>query len=165
MIAAFLARKTRPIYIDTTLRWSATALALVTITVPAQTLYAEKEKTAKVPIFVTASQVADGFTDPSEDRRDSVKDLLLYLKRSKQVVPVETAARAVLVLEVIGREHQRTRGKEVTVRLTAGTFSAHLTGDSRNSYLTAARDIAKQVDQWVKANRQRLEQVSRSTSG
>jgi hypothetical protein len=91
----------------------------------------------KIPVFVTSAAGAEGFTDPSKDRQDSVKDLLNKLKDSKTLQAVTSETDAVLRLEVLDRETRRETnvwGRQnksyLTVRLTAGTYTTEFTGES-----------------------------------
>jgi hypothetical protein len=121
----------------------------------------------KIPVFMKSLD-AGGFTDPSKDRQDSVKDLLKKIKDSKVVRPVSSEAEALAVLEVLGRATKRETnfwGRQnksyLTVRLTAGEFSTEFEGESGSKgilkgYGAAAGKIVKQLEEWVKANREQL---------
>jgi hypothetical protein len=132
----------------------------------------------KVPVFVKTAANADGFTDPSKDRQDSVKDLVKKLKDSKLVRSVNSAEEAVVTLEVLGRETKREANintalfgqkqnkSYVTVRLSVGEYSAEFTGESGSKgvlkgYGDAAGKVVKQLDEWVTANRERLAAIKK----
>ena len=123
-------------------------------------------------VFVRTT-TSEGFTDPSKDRQDSAKDLVKKLKDSKVLRPVEDEADAVAVLEVLDRRTNREvngwsalsgaaqNKSALTVKLTAGTFSAEFTGESGSKgmmkgYGAAAGKVVDQVEAWVKVNRERL---------
>lgn len=122
----------------------------------------------KIPVFVKSAATAGGFTDPSKDRQDSVKDLLKKLKESKSVKPVNSEEEAVVILEVLDRETKRESnlfGRQnksyLTVRLTAGEYSTEFTGESGSKgvlkgYGAAAGKVIDQLEAWVKLNRERL---------
>lgn len=122
----------------------------------------------RIPIFVKTAATAGGFTDPSKDRQDSMKDLLKKLKDSKSVRPVDSKEEAVAVLEVLDRETKRESNlfgrqnkSSLTVRLTAGEYSVEFTGESGSKgllkgYGAAAGKVVDQLEAWVKANRDRL---------
>jgi hypothetical protein len=122
----------------------------------------------KIPVFVKSGAATDGFTDPSKDRQDSVKDLLKKLKDSKVLAPVQSEEQAVVVLEVLDRETKRETnfwGRQnksyLTVRLTAGEYSTEFTGESGSKgvlkgYGAAAGKVVDQLEDWAKANRERL---------
>lgn len=131
------------------------------------------EKPAKIPVFVRSAASVDGFTDPSRDRLDSLKDLQKRLNDSDWVRPVADEADAVAVLEVLARETKRESngwtalsGKRqnrslLTVRLTAGDYSTEFTGESGSKgeltgYRGAATSVVKQLEAWAKVNRDRL---------
>jgi purine nucleoside permease len=124
---------------------------------------------AQVPvrIAVKSAATADGFTDPSKARQDSVKDVTNRLKDSK-VVQLVPEGEAIAVLEVLDRQTNRevnfwgTQNKSsLVVRLTAGDYSTEFVGESGSSgilknYKGAASSIVKQLEAWVKANHDRL---------
>jgi hypothetical protein len=127
----------------------------------------------RIPVFVKAAGSASGFSDPSKDRQDSVKDLQKKVDDSKAVRLVGSQNEALIVLEVLARETkretngwtafngQRQNKSYLTVRLTAGEFSTEFEGESGSKgmlkgYGAAAGKVVKQLDDWVKANRDRL---------
>jgi len=150
------------------------ALVLM-LTVCSTILVASPEDgSGKVPIFVKSGAAASGFTDPSKDRQDSVKDLCNKIKDSKLVRVADSELDAVAVLEVLGRENkQETKGwasafgapprskSLLLVRSTAGEYSTDFSGESTSigeltSYSAAAGKVVKQLEEWVKANREHL---------
>src|SRR5438046_1369776 len=89
-----------------------------------------KDNIERVPVFVKSVAAAEGFTDPSKDRQDSVKDLLNRLRDSEFVRVVQSETDAVAVLEVLDRATKRevnfwgAQNKSLlAVRLTAGDYS------------------------------------------
>jgi hypothetical protein len=140
------------------------AVALLTTSALAQA----GQPTTKIPIFVKSAAAGGGFTDPSKDRQDSVKDLLNRLKDSDVVRVVQSESEAVAIVEVLDRATKRevnfwgAQNKSLlAVRLTAGEYSTEFQGESGSSgvfkdYRGAARSVVKQLDAWVKANRERL---------
>jgi hypothetical protein len=127
----------------------------------------------RIPVFLKSAQTSGGFTDPSKDRQDSTNDLAEKLRDSKAVRQVESEVDAVIVLEVLGRETKRESNLNtalfgsrqnrsyLTVRLTAGEYSAEFQGESGSKgvltgYGDAASKVVKQLDDWVKANRDKL---------
>jgi hypothetical protein len=136
-------------------------LALISVIITSAFLFAADKAQEKIPVFVKSAGNTGGFTDPSKDRQDSLKDLLNYLKNSKSVLPVESEKAALVVLEILNRgmkpeiDYRSPNNAHLTVRLTAGEYSAELTGMS-STYRGAAVDIVKQTETWVKANREKL---------
>jgi hypothetical protein len=124
-------------------------------------LFAADKAQDKIPIFVKTAGSTAGFTDPSKDRQDSMKDLLNYFRNSKSVLIVESEKTALVVLEILDRgmkpeiDYRALNNAHVTVRLTAGEYSAELTGMD-STYRGAAVGIVKQTETWVKANREKL---------
>jgi hypothetical protein len=122
----------------------------------------------RIPVFVKAAGAVGGFTDPSKDRQNSTKDLLRNLKNSDSVRVVESEKDALAVLEVLDRDTKRETnlwGRQnrsyLAVRLTAGEYSVEFKGESGSKgvftgYGAAAAKVAKQMEAWVKANRERL---------
>lgn len=129
---------------------------------------AQKPPVEKVPLFVRAEQNADGFTDPSKDRKDSVKDVQRKLTDSKTLKVAASEAEAWAIIEVMSRETKRETnlmGQQnksyLTVRLIAGTFTSEFTGESGSkgmlrSYGAAAGKVVDQLEVWVEQNRERL---------
>ena len=128
------------------------------------------------PILVRSAAEASGFTDPSKDRQDSVKDLRNAVGRASNVCLVVSEKDALIVLEVLGRETTREvngwtfmtghaqNKSHLGVRLTVNDFSTEFSADSGSSgmftaYAVAAQNVAAQVATWVTTNRQRLQQA------
>lgn len=127
----------------------------------------------KIPVFVRGAGATEGFTDPSKNRQNSVKDITNKLKGSKVVRLAESESDAVAVLEVLDRETKRETNawgalggvrqnkSYLTVRLTAGEFTTEFEGESGSKgmlkgYGAAAGKIVKQLEEWVKTNREKL---------
>ncbi len=128
----------------------------------------------KVPIFVKSGAAASGFTDPSKDRQDSARDLCNKIRDSKWVRVADSEQDAQVVLEVLRRETRQETGgwtrafgappqskSSLMVRLTAGEYSTDFSGESTSvgeltSYGAAAGKVVKQLEEWVKANREQL---------
>lgn len=128
---------------------------------------------SRIPLFVRAAGSAGGFTDPSKDRQDSVKDLQKKVRDSKLVDLVSSEEHAVIVLEVLARETKReTNGwtafsgdrqnkSYLTVRLIAGEYTTEFAGESGSKgmlkgYGAAAGKVVDQLEKWVMANRNQL---------
>jgi len=125
-----------------------TAMVLTSV-VLATFLFALEATQDRIPIFVRSAQAAGGFTDPSKDRQDSVKDLLRKLKDSDSVRPVESEGEALVVLEVLERETKRETnlwGRQnksyLTVRLTARQASTPLNSPERAARRASSRAMA-----------------------
>lgn len=148
---------------------------VVMLTVCSSILVAAPEGSAtKVPIFVKSGAAGSGFTDPSKDRQDSAKDLCNRIRDSKWVRVADSEQDALVVLEVLRREtRQESKGwarslgvppqskSSLMVRLTAGGYSTEFSGESTSvgeltSYSAAAGKVVKQLEEWVKANREQL---------
>lgn len=123
----------------------------------------------RIPVYLQNGAGADGFTDPSKDRTDSLKDLAKQLRDSKVVRITDTPADAAVTLEVLARETHRdvtlmwgVQNKSgLTVRLTAGEYTTEFSAESGShglltGYGDAAKKIVKQFEAWVKANHERL---------
>ena len=146
---------------------------VVVLTVCSSILVASPEDGAgKVPIFVKSGAPAGGFTDPSKDRQDSARDLCNKIRDSKWVRVADSEQNALVILEVVRRETRAATGgwrafgpsqskSSLIVRLTAGQFSTDFSGESTSvgeltSYGAAAGKVVKQLEEWVKANREQL---------
>jgi hypothetical protein len=131
-------------------------------------LFASDKAQDRIPIFVKSAGDVTGFTDPSKARQDSVKDIQEKLKNSKLVFPVESEKDALAILEVLNRDTKREmtgwgaqNRSYLTVRLTAGEYSTEFVVQGATSgvftgYGKAAAAIVKQLEDWVKANHDRL---------
>ena len=118
------------------------------------------------------SGAADGLSDPNKDNRDTVKDLQNALEDQKDVHLVASRDEAMLVLVVQSRERAQAtfsmfggaaRDVGVRVKLLWKDNEAELTGTAQGGTLStggawkrAAGKVAKQINEWVKANREHL---------
>jgi len=133
----------------------------------------------RTPVFVTSIGAARGFTDPSKDNTDTVKDLQESIRDQKLLVLVDHAEEAVIVLTVIGRETagvtagfmgNAARDRIIRVKFKSGELETDLTAaaqggtiGSGGSWGKAAKKIGKQVNDWVKDNRGKA--VNRLSTG
>jgi hypothetical protein len=128
-----------------------------------------------IPVFVTSIGAVNGMTDPSKDNLDTVRDLKGDLKDyKKEVRLVESAEDAVIVLTVIGRETAQVtagflgdpaRDRIIRVKFEVGDMQTEMTASAQGGTLgsggawgKAAGKIAKQVREWITANRGKLVQ-------
>jgi len=126
----------------------------------------------RIPVFVKGVD-AGGFTDPSKDRQDSVKDLQKKIQDSKVLSLTDKEENATVVLEVLGRETKREvngwsafsgtgqNKSSLGVRLRVGEYTIEFTGESGSKgmlkgYGAAAGKVVDQVEDWAKANREKL---------
>lgn len=160
-----------------------TVLAL-TISVFCLTASAQEQ----VKVYVFAQTGTDGFTD-SERIQDSVNDLKEAINKSKRVTTAFTKEGAELTLEVVSSDHEKVGTESNTTisrGILGGIHSNTTTQDKTLPSLTAilrvkgsdyqkeltitrqmfwkdlAKNIATQLDDWVKLNRERLNAI-RST--
>jgi hypothetical protein len=143
------------------------ALLLVSL-ITSTTLSAAEATLPRIPIAVRSAGTAEGYTDPSPGRQASVEDLRRKLAASKSLAVVDADGEALVVLEVLDRDtrgHRNLLGRHnkssLTVRLTAGDYSTDFRAESGTlgvltAYGAAAGKVAKQVEAWVAANRERL---------
>lgn len=126
-----------------------------------------------IPFFVTSAGAANGFTDPSKDNADTLKDLTDQLKNKKtlKLVPSREGARVVVVVmnrEVGSGGHGGLfagNARDVTVRIKLIVDGAEAdmsasaekaTIGSGGAWGRAAKKLANQIDDWVKANHAKL---------
>lgn len=91
-----------------------------------------------VPIFVTSIGAANGFTDPSKDNQNTVKDLRNSLGGRKTIVLTNRREEAVIVLTVLGRRRARFtasafgpgRDVELKVKFQAGEIESELSASA-----------------------------------
>ena len=109
----------------------------------------------------------EGLTDPDKGRVTSINDLTARLAMAKGIRLVRTPEEAVVVVQVLARQaHDErslmwgaTRNNTLTVRVTAGEFSAELEGKSQGiigGMAAAAGKVVKQLEAWVKTNHDKL---------
>jgi len=147
------------------------------VIIAAAGLHAAKQPpVSKIPVLVRSVAATGGFTDPDKGRSDSVKDLTRQIKDASKVLRiVTTEEQATIVLEVLSRGNGIDQGPaltpfggptpkhgSLTVRLTTGTFTADFTGTGGvtgavSGYRRAAYEVVKQLEKWVKENRERLQ--------
>ena len=137
-----------------------------------------KPRDGRIPVFVRGGGSSSGFTDPSKDRGDSVKDLQKNIRDSKVLVLAESSDDAFIVLDVLHRETKKENNgwtaisgtpqnkSYVTVRLRAGDFETELTGESGSKgmlkgYGNAASKVVDQLEDWARENRERLLALAR----
>ena len=127
-----------------------------------------------VPVFITSAGAMNGFTDPSKDNQDTVKDLWNAMKEYKALKRAEDRDSATIILVVQGRETaQVTAGflgapardrilrtkfivKDLETEMTASAQGGTL--GSGGAWGKAAGKVMKQVNEWVIANRSKLPQ-------
>jgi len=146
------------------------ALMLIVLGVGVGVASAADPKVAPVRVFITSPAAASGFTDPSKDRADSMKDLRKKVAASKVLLLAESTDDATIVLEVLDRNEDfkrttmttllggpfaRERKRSVVVRLNVREFTSEFSAE-KNSYGAAAGEVVKQIEAWVKANRHKL---------
>jgi hypothetical protein len=126
----------------------------------------------KVKVFVTTAGAVNGFTDPSKDNRDTQKDLREELRDQKSLLVVDRREDAAIILVVMGRETAQTtagflgspaRDRIIRVKFQFSDFETELTASAQGGTLgsggawgKAAGKIARQVEEWVVANRGKL---------
>jgi hypothetical protein len=126
----------------------------------------------KVRVYITSIGAQNGFTDPSKDNQDSVKDLKYQIGRKRTLTLAESPGDAAIQLIVLGRETAQVtaglfgdpaRDRMVRVRFVVGEFTTELTASAQGgtlgsggSWNRAADKIAGQVEDWVKTNRAKL---------
>ena len=131
-----------------------------------------EDKTIRVYVF-TAKAPEGTFTPiDQKDREDSVKDLKRWGLNggSPPTITVDRAAEADILVEVLGREREGdVTTKALRVRMTAGDFTTELVGRHGRAgegaplgklapdtgyWSDAAGDVARQIHDWLKANRE-----------
>ena len=141
-------------------------LVLCAVLVPAAV--ASSQVPGKIPVFVKAAATAGGFSDPSKERQDSVKDIQEKVRGSKVIAMAQSENEAVVIVEVLARSTRRETNfwgrqnkSRLEVRLTAGEYSTEFGADGGSAgvftgYGKAAGSIVKQMEKWVGENRERL---------
>lgn len=137
-----------------------------------------------VRIFVFTQVNAEGFVDqPTKHRQDSVQDLRKALADKRGILVVDNEATADLRVEVLGRAYEPTGTKSTQVlpgaygpqaktsddsipviraRLTAGTYVLDIDSGTVEApfqslrWQDKAKNLARQIEKWVKDNRSRL---------
>jgi hypothetical protein len=145
----------------------------------AQNKAQNKEQWAAIRVFVFAGSNPSGFVDPGhKDLTDSIADLKKALAQKKVITVVDEGEGADVMVEVTGRGYRESGGTTTyktplgqyatskdmvaTVRVTisAGDYSTTIDGlnDGRitNVWRTAANSAARQIEAWVRDNRDKL---------
>ena len=130
---------------------------------------ARAQDSVRVYVFTAGTNVA-GFTDPGQrDREDGVAGLKAKLAGKKLAVVSEPEA-ADFTLEVVDRGvskepqgtnvwtgYKESKIATLTIKLTAGTYSAVIEGESDGRLLgtkgVAIGKAADKIETWVKENR------------
>lgn len=130
-----------------------------------------------ISVYVTSVGASDGMTDPNKENQDTVKDLRDSLKGKKNVVPIDKRDEATIVLVVQSREKAQitaspmgailgsgpSRDCTVRVKFIYKTTESELSGSaaggtmsSGGAWSKAAGKVAKQVEQWIEANKDQV---------
>lgn len=137
-------------------------------------LSAETQKASggpPVPVFVTSVGAANGFTDPNKDNQDTMKDLRDSIKGKKSLTLVDRREDAAIVLTVMNREKAQTtasvfgaaRDCIVRIKFIFKDFETEMSASAQGGTVSsggawgkAAGKVAKQVEEWVVANRAKI---------
>ena len=151
-------------------------LTTMTFVLVASTTFAKDVTGPCVPVYVTSAGARGGFTDPSKGSQDSMKDLRGAIADKRSLCLVEDREKARIVLEVQSRETAqmtaspigRMRDRTVQVKFIFGDFETEMSGSamggsigSGGAWKKASGKIAKQVEQWVVANRAKIDAVGK----
>jgi hypothetical protein len=128
-------------------------------------------------VFVTSAAAANGFTDPSKARRDSIRDVSKALNDSKMFRTVPKADDARVVIEVMDRStrrevngmtfltgHAQNKSTLAVRFIIPGNYETEFSGESGSSgmftgYADAANKVVKQIKQWAIENRAQLDSL------
>ena len=130
-----------------------------------------------VPMFVTSAGTSSGFTDPNKDNADTLKDLVGHLKGKKALKLVASREDARVVIVVLNRELSsgghgglftgNARDVTVRIRMLVDGVEADMSASAEKAQIgsggawgRAAKKLANQIEDWVKANHAKLTQVS-----
>jgi hypothetical protein len=147
------------------------ALALVGVASP---VFAQSKT---ITVFVTSAGAANGFTDPNKENQDTMKDLRDHLKGRKSLSVVDAREGADIVLVVLNREKAQmtasplggllgtgpSRDCTVRIKFLYKDLETEMSGSasggtmmSGGAWGKAAGKVAKQVEQWIDANKDKL---------
>jgi hypothetical protein len=144
----------------------------VAVVVVASVVTLAAQKQTPVRVFITSVGAANGFTDPNKDNQDTMKDLRDSLKGRKAVVVTDKRDQATIVLVVMSREKAQVtatafgaaRDCTVRVKFIFRDSETEMSGSAAGGTLTsggawskAAGKVAKQVEEWLIANRAQIE--------
>lgn len=146
---------------------AAAALAAIVVATTALPIAAAR----KVPVFVTSIGAAPGVTDPNKDNQDATEDLATLVDDQPELKSVARRENAKIVLVVQSSEFVEVPGKptpesRITAKLVSGNTESMLAGvsnvrvagiDPQMLRALAARAVARQVNDWVRENRGRIE--------
>lgn len=125
-----------------------------------------------VSIYVTSVGAQNGMTDPNKDNQDTMKDLRDKLKGRKGLALTDSQEAATIVLVVMDREKSQltiggfsglSRDCVVRVKFLYKDTETMLSGSATSGQFgsgggwgRAAGKVAKQVEQWVETNREKM---------
>jgi len=130
-----------------------------------------------IPFFVTTAGTSSGFTDPSKDNADTLRDLVGYLRNKKTLKLVAAREQARVVVVVMNRELSsgghgglfsgNARDVTVRIKLLVDGAEADMSASAEKAQIgsggawgRAAKKLANQIENWVKANHAKLLQAS-----
>jgi hypothetical protein len=125
----------------------------------------------KVAVFVTSIGAAPGMTDPNKDNQDAMEDLATLVDDQPELKTVTRRENAKIVLVVQSSEYVNVPGNpapesRITAKLVSGRTESTFAGvghmrvagiDQQMLRALAARAVARQVNDWVTANRAKIE--------
>lgn len=150
-----------------------TLLVAAALAIVATPIATQRPGPTRIRVFVTSIGAAGGFTDPNKDNQDTMKDLRDSLRHyNKDLALVDVPDEATIVLTVMNREKAQVtagflgapaRDCIVRVKFSFKAFETEMSGSAQGGTLTsggawskAAGKVAKQIDQWITANRAKL---------
>ena len=114
---------------------------------------------ARIQVIVRGEAGKDGWADPSSGLAASARDLSKHVASTsrKWIGPATSDTSAHVRVEIVER-HMEDAGEVhvVTARGTVGDYQQPFAGRSDSNWRDAALNIAKQIDAWAHANRERI---------
>jgi hypothetical protein len=144
----------------------AVALMMLVAWISAPVVAAEK-----VAVFVTSSGASPGVTDPNKDNQDAAADLAALVDDQPELKTVDRREDAKIVLVVQSCEYTSApenpaRKSRIEAKFVFGKIESLLAGvgnvrvpgiDQEMLRALAARAVARQVNDWVRGNREKID--------
>lgn len=113
----------------------------------------------RIQVIVRGEVGKDGWADPNSGLAASARDLSKHVASTsrKSIGPATSETSAHVLVDIVER-HMEDAGEihVVTVRVKVGEYEQPITGRSDSNWRDAALSVAKQIDAWANANRERI---------
>jgi hypothetical protein len=125
----------------------------------AMLLVADLRAQTRIQVVVRGDAGRDGWIDPNSGLAASARDLSKHVASTSRrwIGPATSETSAHVLVDILER-HMEDAGElhVVTARVKVGDYEQPVTGRSDSNWRDAALSVAKQIDTWANANRERI---------